>query len=160
MTFIQGKPPLYNFQLSNWDTRLQISPTSPTSIEIRQIKTSIIRSTYLIVFNDSLQNFLDNSRQLFACNFRNSHVEFNRRQTNRVTHELTRVVPSHASSHVYDNVPSCIRQLMAKVKQLISFLTKKKWYEHFLFLFGLNIWIVPTNMARLSFRPCKKKIRN
>jgi ribonuclease HI len=27
-------------------------------------------------------------RQLFACNFQNSHVEFNRRQANEVSHEL------------------------------------------------------------------------
>jgi len=56
-------------------------------------------------------------RQLFDCIFQNSHVEFNRRQANGVAHELSRVAPSHASSHVYDDVPSCIRDLITNEKQ-------------------------------------------
>lgn len=56
-------------------------------------------------------------RQLFDCNFQNSHVEFNRRQANGVAHELDRVAPSHASSHVYDDVPSYIRDLIVNEKQ-------------------------------------------
>jgi len=42
-----------------------------------------------------------------------THVEFNMRQVNGVTHKLVRVTSSHASSHVYDDVPSCIRDLIA-----------------------------------------------
>lgn len=56
-------------------------------------------------------------RQLFDCHFQNSHVEFNRRQANEVAHELARVAPSHASSHVYDDVPSYIRDLIVNEKQ-------------------------------------------
>ena len=56
-------------------------------------------------------------RQLFDCNFQNSHIEFNRRQANGVAHELARVAPSHVSSHVYDDVPSCIQDLIANEKQ-------------------------------------------
>ena len=51
-------------------------------------------------------------RQLFIDSFQNSYVEFNRRQANGVAHELAQVAPSHASSHVYDDVPSCIRFLI------------------------------------------------
>jgi len=54
---------------------------------------------------------------LFGCNFQNSHVEFNRRQANEVAHELVKVDPSHASSHIYDDTPSCIRDLIANEKQ-------------------------------------------
>jgi len=39
------------------------------------------------------------------------------RQVNEVAHELTRVAPSHGSSHVYDDVPSCIRDLIDNEKQ-------------------------------------------
>ncbi|AET00641.2 tubulin folding cofactor A [Medicago truncatula] len=62
-------------------------------------------------------------RQLFDCNFQNSYVEFNRRQANGVAHELARVAPSHASSHVYDDVPSCIRDLIISPKSFLSFPT-------------------------------------
>jgi len=55
-------------------------------------------------------------RQLFDNSFQNSHVEFNRRQANGVAHELARVAPSNASSHVYDNVPSCISFLIDNEK--------------------------------------------
>ena len=56
-------------------------------------------------------------RYLFDCNFQNSHVEFNRRQVNGVAYELARLALSHASSHIYDDVPSCIRDLIANEKQ-------------------------------------------
>jgi len=55
-------------------------------------------------------------KQLFEINFQNSHVEFNRRQANGIAHELARVAPSHASSHVYDNVRSCISSLIDNEK--------------------------------------------
>ena len=64
-------------------------------------------------------------RQLFDCNFHDPHVEFNRRQANGVAHELARVSPSHASSHVHDDVPSCIRDLIANEKQWIFSFKKK-----------------------------------
>jgi len=67
--------------------------------------------------SNELDCIIQACRQLFDSNFQNSHVEFNRRQANRVTHELARVAPSHASSHVYDDVPSCIRDLIANEKQ-------------------------------------------
>ncbi|KEH41593.1 hypothetical protein MTR_1g052605 [Medicago truncatula] len=60
-----------------------------------------------------------NKKRMGSCSnviFR-THVEFNRRQANGVAHELARVAPSHASSHVYDDVPSCIRYLIANEKQ-------------------------------------------
>ena len=56
-------------------------------------------------------------RQLYAYNFHNSCVEFNRRQANWIAHELAHVALSQESSHVYDDVPSCIRQLIASEKQ-------------------------------------------
>jgi len=37
-----------------------------------------------------------------------SHVEFNRRQTNRVAHELARVALSNPSAHIIDDVRTCI----------------------------------------------------
>lgn len=34
-----------------------------------------------------------------------------------VAHELTQVAPSHASSHIYDDVPSCIRTSIDNERQ-------------------------------------------
>jgi len=45
---------------------------------------------------------------MFQDSFENSHVEFNRRQANGVTHELERVAPSDPSPTIYDDIPSCI----------------------------------------------------
>jgi len=56
-------------------------------------------------------------RQMFENSFQNSHVEFNMRQVNGVTHELAKVAPYNASSHVYDNVSSCISSLIDDEKQ-------------------------------------------
>ena len=47
-------------------------------------------------------------KQLLVNRFQNSHVEFNRRQTNRVAHELTLTALSIPSPHVIDDVSSCI----------------------------------------------------
>jgi len=69
-----------------------------------------------LVDSSELGCIIQACRQLFGCNFQNSHVEFNRRQANGVAHELARVAPSHANSHVYDDVPSCIRDLIANEK--------------------------------------------
>jgi hypothetical protein len=60
-------------------------------------------------------------KQLFENSFQNwSHVEFNRRQVNEISHALVSVAPSNASSHVYDVAPSCISFLIANEKQWIS----------------------------------------
>ena len=40
--------------------------------------------------------------------FQNSHVEFNRRHANEITHELTQVALDNASPHIYPDLPSCI----------------------------------------------------
>jgi hypothetical protein len=52
-------------------------------------------------------------RQLFQSRFQNSHVEFNWRQANGATHELAQIAPRNASSHTYDDVPSCIWHILA-----------------------------------------------
>jgi len=69
-----------------------------------------------LVDSSELGCIIQACRQLFDCNFQNSDVEFNRRQANEVAHELATIAPSHASSHVYDDVPSCIRDLIANEK--------------------------------------------
>jgi len=40
--------------------------------------------------------------------FQNSHVEFSRRQANRVAHELTHAALFNPSPHIIDDVPTCI----------------------------------------------------
>jgi len=47
-------------------------------------------------------------KQLLEYRFHNSHVEFNRRQANRVAHELAQAALSNPSPHIIDNVPTCI----------------------------------------------------
>jgi len=61
-------------------------------------KSVIERFNSNLVDSSELGCIIQACRQLFDCNFQNSHVEFNRRQANGVTHELARVAPSHASS--------------------------------------------------------------
>jgi hypothetical protein len=56
-------------------------------------------------------------KHLFVNSFQNSHVEFNRRQAIGVARELGKAAPSHASSHVYNDVPSCIEHLIANEKK-------------------------------------------
>ncbi|KEH41933.1 hypothetical protein MTR_1g057740 [Medicago truncatula] len=54
---------------------------------------------------------------LFHNKYQNSYVKFNRRQVNEVVHKLAHVALSHASSHIYTDVPSCIRHIVANEKQ-------------------------------------------
>ena len=49
--------------------------------------------------------------------FQNSHVEFNRRQSNGVAHELAQEGPLNASSHIIDDAPSCICHILANEMQ-------------------------------------------
>jgi len=47
-------------------------------------------------------------KQLLQNRFQNFHVEFNRRQANRVAHELAQAALSNPSPHIIDDVPTCI----------------------------------------------------
>jgi len=84
-------------------------------------KSVVERFNSNLMESSELGSIIQACRQLFGCNCRNSHVKFNRRQANGVAHELVRVASSYASSHVYDDVLSCIRDLIANEKQLIFF---------------------------------------
>jgi NADPH-dependent 7-cyano-7-deazaguanine reductase QueF-like protein len=55
---------------------------------------------------------LSASRRLLTSSFRNSRVEFNRRQANEVAHTLARVAPFSASPTIYIDVPLCIEQII------------------------------------------------
>jgi len=66
-----------------------------------------------LVNSSELGCIIQACKQLFDYNFQSSHVKFNRRQANGVAHELARVAPSYTSSNIYDDVPSCIRDLIA-----------------------------------------------
>jgi ribonuclease HI len=48
------------------------------------------------------------TRSLFTSSFKNSRVEFNRRQANEVAHVLARVASFSASPTIYIDVPHCI----------------------------------------------------
>jgi len=69
-------------------------------------KSVVERFNSNLVDSSELGCIMQACRQLFDCNFQNSHVEFNRRKANGVAHKLVTVAPCHASSHVYDDVPS------------------------------------------------------
>jgi len=43
----------------------------------------------------------------------NYHVEFNKRQANEIAHELDKADTSSHSFHIYDDVPTCINDLIA-----------------------------------------------
>jgi len=78
---------------------------------------SVVESFNSNLVDSSELGCIQACRQLFDCDFQNSHVEFNRRENNGVAHELARVASSHASSHIYDDVLSCIRDFIANEKQ-------------------------------------------
>jgi ribonuclease HI len=63
--------------------------------------------------NNEFGCIISSCRQLLHNNFQNSHVEFNRRQTNEVTHELAHAAPFNLNSHVLDDIPSCIWHILA-----------------------------------------------
>ena len=56
-------------------------------------------------------------KQLLVDRFQNSHVEFNRRQANRVAHELAQATLSNPNPHVIDDVPTCIWHILADEMQ-------------------------------------------
>jgi len=56
-------------------------------------------------------------KQLPVDRFQNSHVEFSRRQANRVAHELAQVALSNPSPHVINDVPTCIWHILANEMQ-------------------------------------------
>jgi len=67
--------------------------------------------------NSEFRCIITACKNLFHNRYQNSHVEFNRRQVNGVAHELAKVTPGHAISHIYSNVPSCIWYIVANEKQ-------------------------------------------
>jgi len=85
-------------------------------------KSVVERFNSNLVDSSELGCIIQVCRQFFDCNFQSSHVKFNRKQDNMVAHELARVTLSHTNSHVYNDVPSCIHDLIANEKQSISFL--------------------------------------
>jgi len=56
-------------------------------------------------------------RKLLINSFRNSHVEFNRRQMNEIAHELVQATPFNLISHVLDDVASCIWHILSNEMQ-------------------------------------------
>ena len=58
--------------------------------------------------------------------FQKSHVEFNRRQANRVAHKLAQTALSNPSPHIIDDVPTCIWHILdIEMQWLLSFKKKK-----------------------------------
>jgi len=51
-------------------------------------------------------------KQLLVDKFQNSHVEFNRRQANRVTHELAQAALSNPNPHIINDVLTCIWHIL------------------------------------------------
>jgi len=47
-------------------------------------------------------------RYLLRNSFQNSHVEFNMRQVNGVTHELAQTTPLNPSPYIIDDAPLCL----------------------------------------------------
>jgi hypothetical protein len=48
----------------------------------------------------------------FSSYFTNSYVEFRRRQTNNVAHNLAKVAISLASFHIFIDIPTCSQDLI------------------------------------------------
>jgi len=56
-------------------------------------------------------------KQLLVDRFQNSHVEFSRRQENKVAHELAQAALSNPSPQVIDDVPTCIWHILVNEMQ-------------------------------------------
>jgi hypothetical protein len=56
-------------------------------------------------------------KRLLVDRFQNSHVKFNRRQTNSVAHELAQADLSNPSPHIIDDVPTGIWHILANEMQ-------------------------------------------
>jgi len=57
-------------------------------------------------------SIMDSSIQLCSSYSTNSHVEFIRRQTNEVAHELTKAATSSTSFRIFNEIPTCITDLI------------------------------------------------
>jgi len=57
-------------------------------------------------------SIMDSSIQLCSTYLTNSHVEFIRRQANEVAHALAKAATSSTSFHVFDDIPTCITDLI------------------------------------------------
>jgi ribonuclease HI len=55
---------------------------------------------------------MDTSTQFCSTYLTNSHVEFIRRQANEVAHTLTKAATSNPSLQVFDDIPTCISDLI------------------------------------------------
>ena len=69
---------------------------------------------------------INGCKQLLEDRFQNSHVEFNRRQANRIAHELAQEALSNPSPHIIDDVPTYIWHILANETLWIYYLKKKK----------------------------------
>ena len=67
--------------------------------------------------NNELGCIMSARKQLLVNRFQNSHVEFNKRQANGVTHELAQTTLSNPSPHVIDDLPLCILPNLANEMQ-------------------------------------------
>jgi len=56
-------------------------------------------------------------KQLLVDRFQNSHIEFNRRQTNRVAHELAQAALSNPNPYIIDDVSTYIWHILANEMQ-------------------------------------------
>lgn len=68
------------------------------------------KSIYLSSLDDSNEFgcIITACKQLLKDRFQNSHVDFNRRQANRVAHELAQAALSNPSPYIIDDVRTCI----------------------------------------------------
>jgi len=57
-------------------------------------------------------SIMDSSIHLCSTYLPNSHVEFIRRQANEVAHALAKAATSSTSFHVFDDIPTCITDLV------------------------------------------------
>jgi hypothetical protein len=72
-----------------------------------------------------LGDIIRDCARLHKTYFRNSNIEFIRRQTNEVAHVLARVVTSTTSFHLFIDISTCITFLMMKCYKPFIFKKKK-----------------------------------
>jgi ribonuclease HI len=88
----------------NWVQDLQLE-----NVDIELDSKNVVTSFHSKRNNVSeLGDIIRDCVRLHKTYFRNSSVEFIRRQANKVAHILARVVTSIASLHLFIDIPTCI----------------------------------------------------
>jgi len=92
------------YHAARWIHELQL-----TNVDSKRVADYFNKGRGDVTEFDSI---MDSSIQLCSTYLANSHVEFIRRQANKVAHALVKAATSSTNFRVYDDIPTCITDLI------------------------------------------------